>query len=53
MLIYYILCVMGPNSLFGIGITARRVISAVALALLTLHCFLKPFLTRVSTVANR
>ncbi len=42
-LIYYILRVMGPISLFGVGITARSVISMVALALLTLHCFLKPF----------
>jgi hypothetical protein len=38
------LCVRGPNSLFGIGITARRVISAVALVLLTLHHILKPLL---------
>jgi hypothetical protein len=44
MLIYYILRITGPNSLFGINITARRVKSAVALARLTLHCFLKPFL---------
>jgi hypothetical protein len=38
--------VTGPNSLFGIGITARRVISMVALVLLTLHSFLKPFLDK-------
>jgi hypothetical protein len=44
MLVYYMLHVMGPNSLFRIGITARRVTSVVALALLTLHHFLKPFL---------
>jgi hypothetical protein len=42
MLIYYMLHVTGPNSLFGIRITARRVIRVVALVLLTLHSFLKP-----------
>ncbi len=44
MLNYYMLRVTGPNSLFRIGIAARRVISAVALALLTLHNFCKLFL---------
>jgi hypothetical protein len=43
MLIYYMLRVTAPNSLFQIGITARRVISVVAFALLTLHSFLKPY----------
>jgi hypothetical protein len=44
MLIYYMLHVTAPSSLFRIGITtAGRIISAIALVLLGFHCFLKPF----------
>jgi hypothetical protein len=43
-LIYYMLRVTAPSFLFQIGIAAAgRVINAVMLALLGLHCFLEPF----------